>query len=104
MLFLQLFTDSFDGALDRLRDAGLIELGEPFRKLRHQGMLLAQPGWVNTSLLRTDREGGAVVIDEVPPFHIAAGVPAPTTLTTAPRPSGESVSCRCPRYPLVFRP
>ncbi len=52
-----------------LRDAGLIELSEPFHKLRHQGMLLAQPGWVNTSLLRTDSEGGAVVIDE-------AGAPA----------------------------
>ena len=46
-----------------LCDAGELDFGEPFRKLRHQGMLLAQPGWVETARLETDSEGVAVVAD-----------------------------------------
>lgn len=45
-----------------LRDAGVLELDEPFRKLRHQGMLLAQPGWTTESDLRIDSQGSARVV------------------------------------------
>ncbi|HCU72406.1 MAG TPA: hypothetical protein DGO43_01170, partial [Chloroflexi bacterium] len=45
-----------------LRDAGVLELEEPFRKLRHQGMLLAQPGWTIESDLQVDSQGSARVI------------------------------------------
>ena len=44
-----------------LRDAGVLEIDEPFRKLRHQGMLLAQPGWTTERDLHIDSQGGARV-------------------------------------------
>ena len=40
-----------------LRDAGVLDLGEPFQALRHQGLMLAQPGWVDEAALR-DRQPG----------------------------------------------
>ena len=44
-----------------LRDAGILDLTEPFQALRHQGFLLAQPGWVDEATLRIDSQGGARV-------------------------------------------
>ena len=44
-----------------LRDAGVLDLGEPFQALRHQGLMLAQPGWVDEAALRIDSQGGARV-------------------------------------------
>jgi len=37
-----------------MRDAGILDLTEPFHALRHQGLMLAQPGWVDESILRVD--------------------------------------------------
>ena len=44
-----------------LRDAGILDLTEPFQALRHQGLMLAQPGWVDEAALRIDSQGGARV-------------------------------------------
>ena len=44
-----------------LRDAGVLDLTEPFKALRHQGLMLAQPGWVDEATLRIDSQGGARV-------------------------------------------
>ncbi|MCY3913650.1 MAG: leucine--tRNA ligase [Chloroflexi bacterium] len=44
-----------------LRDAGVLDLTEPFKALRHQGILLAQGGWVDEAALRIDSQGGARV-------------------------------------------
>ena len=46
-----------------LRDAGVLDLGEPFQALRHQGLMLAQPGWVDEAALRIDSQGGARVAE-----------------------------------------
>ncbi len=42
-----------------LRDAGVVDLTEPFKALRHQGIMLAQGGWVDEAALRIDSQGGA---------------------------------------------
>ncbi|MBM4436826.1 MAG: leucine--tRNA ligase [Actinobacteria bacterium] len=42
-------------------DAGLVPFREPFQKLRHQGVILAQPGWVEHPALWVDSAGNAVV-------------------------------------------
>jgi len=44
-----------------LRDAGVVDLTEPFKALRHQGIMLAQGGWVDEARLRIDSQGGARV-------------------------------------------
>ena len=44
-----------------LRDAGVLDITEPFQALRHQGLMLAQPGWVDEAALRIDSQGGARV-------------------------------------------
>ena len=44
-----------------MRDAGVLDLTEPFHALRHQGLMLAQPGWVDESILRVDSQGRARV-------------------------------------------
>jgi len=44
-----------------LRDAGVLDLTEPFKALRHQGIMLAQGGWVDEAALRIDSQGGARV-------------------------------------------
>ncbi|MDE2919603.1 MAG: class I tRNA ligase family protein, partial [Chloroflexota bacterium] len=44
-----------------MRDAGILDLTEPFHALRHQGLMLAQPGWVDESILRVDSQGRARV-------------------------------------------
>ncbi len=44
-----------------LRDAGVLDLTEPFKALRHQGIMLAQGGWVGEAALRIDSQGGARV-------------------------------------------
>ena len=44
-----------------LRDAGVVDLTEPFKALRHQGIMLAQGGWVGEARLRIDSQGGARV-------------------------------------------
>ena len=44
-----------------LRDAGVVDLTEPFKALRHQGIMLAQGGWVDEATLRIDSQGGARV-------------------------------------------
>ena len=46
-----------------LRDAGVLDITEPFQALRHQGFLLAQPGWVDEAALRIDSQGGARVAE-----------------------------------------
>ncbi len=45
-----------------LHDAGVLDLQEPFARLRHQGMLLAQPGWASEDGLRVDSQQGARVV------------------------------------------
>ena len=47
-----------------LRDAGLLDFDEPFAKLRHQGIVLAQPGWVDERDLWIDQAGTALVTAE----------------------------------------
>ena len=44
-----------------MRDAGVLDLTEPFKALRHQGIMLAQGGWVDEATLRIDSQGGARV-------------------------------------------
>ena len=47
-----------------LQDAGHLDFGEPFRKLRHQGIMLAQAGWVPATSLWIDSANTALVTRE----------------------------------------
>jgi leucyl-tRNA synthetase len=47
-----------------LRDAGYLDFGEPFQKLRHQGIMLSQPGWVCEETLWIDSANTALVTNE----------------------------------------